>query len=299
MQQDSTQAARRFRMDDGVELVADAWGEPTHQPVLLLHGGGQTRHAWKRTAQVLASHGFYALAVDLRGHGESGWSPDGDYAMDRFARDVRQLAASFDKSSSSEAIGQEKKPVLIGASLGGIASLIAAGEADHRIARALVLVDIAPRVDTVGVEKIRGFMRTHIEDGFATLEEAADAIAAYLPHRPRPTSLEGLRKNLRLGSDGRYRWHYDPAFVRGMGQRTNDRENRLTEAALAIDVPLLLVRGGSSELVSEEIARAFVAQVPGARYVDVAGARHMVAGDSNDPFTDEVVRFLDGIALRQ
>ena len=275
-------------MADDVELVADTWGRPDRPPALLLHGGGQTRHAWKRTAAVLASHGYHAVAVDLRGHGESGWSADGNYEIDRFAADVAELAAAFDS-----------KPVLIGASLGGIASLIAAGEAPAPIAAALVLVDITPRVDPAGVDRIRGFMASHIEDGFATLDEAADAIAAYLPHRPRPKSLEGLRKNLRQGADGRYRWHYDPAFVRGMPRRTDgDRETRLTAAAERLDVPLLLVRGGSSELVSEDIARAFVAQVRNGRYVDVHGAAHMVAGDVNDPFTEQVVVFLDDLPAR-
>ena len=108
--------------------------------------------------------------------------------------------------------------------------------------------------------------------------------------------LEGLRKNLRLGTDGRYRWHYDPKFVGASGRIQGDeRERRLTDAARRLDMPMLLVRGGSSELVSEEIAREFVASVPGARYVDVAGAAHMVAGDVNDPFTREVVGFLDGL----
>jgi peroxiredoxin len=275
-------------MDDGVELVADAWGAPDHPPALLLHGGGQTRHAWKRTAAVLAGRGYHAIAVDLRGHGESGWSTDGNYEIDRFAADVRRLAAHFDR-----------KPVLIGASLGGIASLIAAGEAPAPIAAALVLVDITPRVDPAGVDRIRGFMATHIDDGFATLDEAADAIAAYLPHRPRPKSLDGLRKNLRRDTDGRYRWHYDPAFVRGMPRRTDgDREARLTAAGQKLPIPVLLVRGGSSELVSEDIAREFVALMPNARYVDVHGAAHMVAGDVNDPFTEQVVGFLDGLPNR-
>jgi pimeloyl-ACP methyl ester carboxylesterase len=281
-------AKRRFRMSDGIELVGDAWGTADRPPALLLHGGGQTRHAWKRTAAVLASHGYHAIAVDLRGHGESGWSADGNYEIDRFAGDVRRLAAEFDRN-----------PVLIGASLGGVASLIAAGEAPMPIAAALVLVDITPRVDPAGVDRIRGFMGTHIEDGFPTLEEAANAISAYLPHRPRPKSLDGLRKNLRLGADGRYRWHYDPAFIRGMPRRTDgDRETRLTAAAQRLDVPLLLVRGDASELVSEDIARAFVAQVPNARYVDVHGAAHMVAGDVNDPFTEQVVTFLDDTVFR-
>lgn len=275
----------RFRSDDGVELAGDAWGRPDGRPALLLHGGGQTRHAWKRTAAVLARHGCYAATFDLRGHGDSGWSKDGSYDIERFAADVRAIARGF-----------ERKPVLIGASLGGIASLIAAGEAETPIAAALILVDVTPRVDPDGVSRIRGFMSAHIDDGFATLDDAADAIAAYLPHRPRPKSLDGLRKNLRLGADGRYRWHYDPAFIKSRASRGDPgREQRLTAAALRSDVPILLVRGGSSELVSEEIAREFVGKVPGAKYVNVAGATHMVAGDLNDPFTEQVVAFLDGL----
>lgn len=279
------EAGMRFRMSDGVELAADAWGAEDGPPAILLHGGGQTRHAWKRTAQVLADHGFHALAVDLRGHGDSGWSPDGDYSIDRFAADVRTLAQA-----------QSAKPVLIGASLGGIASLIAEGDTEQSAAAALVLVDITPRVDAQGVARIRGFMASHIDSGFSSVDEAADAVAAYLPHRPRPRNVEGLRKNLRLGTDGRYRWHYDPAFVhdRGTGDDAG-REQRLSIAASRIDVPVLLVRGGSSELVSEAAAREFVTLVPHATYVDVRGAGHMVAGDLNDAFTQEVVRFLDGL----
>jgi non-heme chloroperoxidase len=272
-------------MADGVQLVGDAWGDPANPPALLFHGGGQTRHAWKGTAALLAQRGCYAMAIDLRGHGDSGWSPDGNYAPDRFAADVRQVAS-----------GLGRKPILIGASLGGVSSLIAAGEAPRPIARALVLVDITPKIDPAGVSRIRGFMAAHIDDGFASLDDAADAIAAYLPHRKRPKGLDGLRKNLRLGSDGRFRWHYDPALVHDPSRQADpNREARLTKAAQSLNVPLLLVRGGSSELVSAEIAREFVAKVPGARYVDVHGASHMVAGDVNDPFTDQVVAFLDGL----
>ncbi|HEX2889832.1 alpha/beta hydrolase [Vineibacter terrae] len=278
-------SVKRFRMSDGVELVADAWGPPDAPPAILLHGGGQTRHAWKRTAQTLAAQGYHALAVDLRGHGDSGWSPDGDYGMDRFAADVRTLAQM-----------QAAKPILIGASLGGISSLLAEGDAPQSVAAALVLVDITPKVDPQGVARIRGFMASHIDTGFASVDEAADAVAAYLPHRPRPRSVEGLRKNLRLGDDGRYRWHYDPAFVHDRQTRDDSgREQRLSIAAARIEVPVLLVRGGSSELVSQEAARAFIDLVPHATYVDVRGAGHMVAGDVNDVFSQEVVRFLEGL----
>src|SRR4029077_21265249 len=122
-------------MADGVELVADTWGQVGDPPALLLHGGGQTRHAWKQGGRVLASRGYHSVAVDLRGHGDSDWSPDENYTIDHFADDVRRLAEGFGH-----------KPVLIGASLGGLASLVAAGEATKPIASALVLVDITPRV---------------------------------------------------------------------------------------------------------------------------------------------------------
>jgi pimeloyl-ACP methyl ester carboxylesterase len=192
--------------------------------------------------------------------------------------------------------GCSARPVLVGASLGGIASLIAEGESAEPLAAALVLVDITPRVDAEGVARIRGFMAAHIETGFGSLDEAADAVAAYLPHRPRPRSVEGLRKNLRLGDDGRFRWHYDPAFVNHANTRDDaQRQRRLETAARGLGLPVLLVRGGSSELVSEDAARAFVALVPRATYVDVRDAGHMVAGDVNDAFTREVVRFLDGL----
>jgi pimeloyl-ACP methyl ester carboxylesterase len=264
-----------------LRIVGDAYGDPTAPPVLLLHGGGQTRHAWGGTAAALAAQGRHAISIDLRGHGDSGWDPDADYSVDAFARDLSAIGRQF-----------RAKPAVVGASLGGLAALIAQGEHAEPPAAAVVLVDIAPRVDPAGVERIIAFM-TAYPDGFATLEEAADAVAGYVPHRPRPRDLNGLRKNLRFGPDGRFRWHWDPRLIGGE-RRPNATQNpqRLEAAARAIRVPILLIRGGQSDVVSEDGARAFLAVVPHARYVDVSGAGHMVAGDQNDPFTAAVVGFL-------
>jgi len=273
---------RRVSFDVGpLRLAGDAYGDPSARPVLLLHGGGQTRHAWGGTAAALAAQGRHAVSIDLRGHGDSGWDPGADYSVDAFARDLSAVARQL-----------ESKPAVVGASLGGLAALIAQGEHAEPPASAVVLVDIAPRVDPAGVERIIGFM-TGYPDGFATLEEAADAVAGYVPHRPRPRDLNGLRKNLRLGADGRYRWHWDPRFMHG-GRRPTATQDpaRLEAAARAIRVPTLLVRGRLSDVVSEDGARAFLDLVPHARYVDVSGAGHMVAGDRNDPFTAAVVEFL-------
>jgi pimeloyl-ACP methyl ester carboxylesterase len=159
----------------------------------------------------------------------------------------------------------------------------------------LVLVDVTPRLDRGGVEKIISFMSERMHDGFASVEEAAEAIASYLPHRKRPDSLDGLSKNLRLHADGRYRWHWDPAFIsaRAHDDRTPaDIEAELVAAAAALEVPVLLVRGARSELVTDAHVEEFLRLVPHASHADVKGAGHMVAGDRNDAFADEVLEFL-------
>lgn len=273
----------RYLTDDHIELAAHAWGQSEDPPVILLHGGGQTRHAWKNTARVLAAQGFYAMAVDLRGHGDSGWSPDGKYAVDRLVADLRCVAASC-----------RQPPVLIGASLGGITGLLAEGEGPPLLA-ALVLVDVTPTVQQTGIEKIRLFMGAQAKEGFASVEAAADSIAAYLPHRPRPRSLAGLGKNLRQHADGRYRWHWDPALLDFSDQSlTAALSTRLTAAARGLKAPVLLVRGGASELVSTADVEQFLKLVPHARYANVADAGHMVAGDVNDQFGIAVLDFLLG-----
>lgn len=266
---------------DALRLAADAWGDPSQPPVLLLHGGGQTRFAWGGTARTLAARGWYAISMDLRGHGESAWAPDKDYSVDAFVEDVRSVVESLGRA-----------PVLVGASLGGIASLIAEGESHPSIASALVLVDIAPKIEIGGAVRIIQFMQNKPE-GFASLEEAADAVAAYLPHRRRPTDLSGLERNLRRMPDGRWRWHWDPAFLEpGHGPRPGQDTDRMRAAARKLRLPTLLVRGGLSDLLSEEGAREFLALVPHARFADVTDAGHMVAGDRNDRFTAAVIDFL-------
>ena len=276
---------------DGNRLAADEAGDPGDPPVILLHGGGQTRHSWGTTLGAVARKGWHAYAVDLRGHGESEWAPDGDYTLDAFAGDVLAI---------SRALGTP--PVLVGASLGGIASLAAIGEHTGRaVARALVLVDVAPRMEEQGRLRIGAFMAEHMEDGFGSLDDVADAIQQYNPHRPRPSDLGGLEKNLRRGDDGRWYWHWDPAFIGGrLGSPDETRSSivdpeRLGKAAHALTVPTLLVRGRMSDLLSEEGARELLELVPHARLVDVAGAGHMVAGDRNDLFNDAVVDFLDSV----
>jgi pimeloyl-ACP methyl ester carboxylesterase len=276
-------ATRLSLPGSGLRLAADAAGEPNAPTLLFLHGSGQTRQSWGRALEEAARRGYRALSLDLRGHGDSDWAPDGNYALESFAADVRQAI---------EHMGTE--PILVGASLGGIVGmLIAAAPSPPPPLRALVLVDITPRVEMNGAKEVTAFMDS-APNGFASLEEAADAVAAYLPHRPRPKDTRGLQRNLRL-RDGRYYWHWDPALLQ-MGRNANfNGPNPLEKAARALKLPTLLIRGSRSRIVSEAGAREFLEMVPHAEFVDISDAHHMVAGDANDAFNEAVFRFVDKI----
>jgi len=269
-------------------LVADRYGAG-EQPVILLHGGGQTRHSWDGAARRISDLGHPVYSLDQRGHGESDWVESGRYAFDDFARDLvavtRQVGALH-----------HRKPVVVGASLGGFAGMLAEGRENPGALSALVLVDITPRIDMDGVSKILGFMGDRVDDGFADVEEAADAIARYLPNRKRPKDLSGLSKNLRLHDDGRYRWHWDPAFLKAKNHDDPDHaaatQGAMVKAAGNLALPVLLVRGRNSELVSMDHVREFQELVPHARFTDIHDAGHMVAGDRNDVFAGAVEDFL-------
>ena len=265
--------------------MGEQWGDGNHGPVVFLHGGGQTRHSWGGTAARVAEKGWQALTLDARGHGESAWSEIGDYRLESFADDVRLVVEGLDEP-----------PVLVGASLGGLTSILLTGELVPDIARGVVLVDIVPDMEEAGAGRILSFMVDRARAGFASVDEVADAIEVYNPHRPRPSDLAGLRKNLRERG-GRFYWHWDPSFVEpkvGLGPEEIidiDRLHAATERMVST-APVMLVRGRVSDLVTAEKAAAFCARFPTVEFVDVSGAGHMVSGDRNDAFTSAVVDFL-------
>jgi pimeloyl-ACP methyl ester carboxylesterase len=270
----------------GVTIRGDAWGDPGGRVVILQHGGGQTRHAWRGAGETLGEAGYYAIAMDSRGHGDSDWPEDASYEPEMNVQDLLAVV---------ESVGAQQ-PILVGASMGGSTSLLAVGTG-RLDAAARVLVDIAPRIELEGSKKIKAFMDQK-PDGFDSLEEVAAAIANYQPHRKRPRNLDGLAKNVRLGSDGRYHWHWDPRRRNGTWDM-NEHRRRLEDAADNLELPVLLVRGGLSDVLSEEGAQAFLAQCPQAEYVNVTGASHMVAGDRNDVFSESVVDFLHRVVPPQ
>ena len=267
----------------GITLVADEWnrdadaaGRPT---ILMLHGGGQNRFSWKNTGQILADEGYHVIALDSRGHGDSDRAPDADYAIETLTADVLLVL---------NAIG--RPVVLVGASMGGLTGILVADSAGPDKVTGLVLVDVVPRYEKNGSARIRDFMITNIH-GFGSLEEAADAVAAYLPYRNKPRSPEGLKKNLRL-RDGRWYWHWDPAFMTAPGDDPELRTEKFEHAAMDLKIPVLLIRGKLSDVVSPEGVRHFLATVPRAEFVELSNAGHTAAGDDNDAFSEVVVDFV-------
>jgi len=279
------QVLYRLQVGDDVSLAIETRGPAGAPAVLFAHGFGQSRHAWVRAAESLAEHGWRTVTFDARGHGNSSRVKDGRYELEQFVDDLRVVARSL-----------EAPPVLVGASMGGLLGLVAAGETRPAPFRALVLVDITPRWEAAGVERMLGFMRANPQ-GFASLDEAAAEVAAYLPQRRRRKDRYELAQLLRRGGDGRLRWHWDPAMLDTVAREGERHQQRLLNAARNIDVPTLLVSGGRSDIVSRDTVAEFLDAVPHATHVQIPHATHTLAGDDNVSFAAAIEPFLESLSV--
>ncbi|MGK2868964.1 MAG: alpha/beta fold hydrolase [Mycobacterium sp.] len=292
-------AQHRVRTTDGITLAAEYYRHDGIRPVvILLHGGGQNRHAWSTSARRLHSCGYSVVTYDARGHGDSDWDPAGRYDIERLATD---LIAVRDHFSADE------PPAVAGASLGGMTILGAHLLAPPEMWAAVMLVDVTPRLEFQGAQRVVSFMSAHPE-GFGSLDDAAEVIAAYNPHRARPDNVDGLHKVLRQRDDGRWIWRWDPAFIHsnfdflldestGGTEQFDEISHLLIDGARRVAAPTLLVRGLLSDVVSQSTVDEFTELVPHAETVDVSGTGHMIAGDDNDAFTTAVTEFLGRCAL--
>ena len=280
MESPATRRARpvAFETAEGLRLRGE-WWDAAGPPVLLAHGFGQTRQSWAATQARLAAEGFGSLAMDARGHGQSDRNPKGLlYEGVQFVNDAVRAAATLPAA-----------PILVGASMGGLTGLMA--QAQSGCFRALVLVDVTPRWEEAGMARIHAFLRAHPE-GFEDYEHAAEAIASYLPHRRGRKTRDQLEPLLRADHDGRLQWHWDLRMLEEVVVGSAALQSRIEAAASEVRVPVLLVSGGRSDLVSDRTVAHFLELVPQAHHVRLPEATHMVAGDDNDGFTDSVLGFL-------
>jgi pimeloyl-ACP methyl ester carboxylesterase len=266
---------------NGVRLVADVGGDARLPTVVLMHGGGQTRHSWGAAMKALVEVGYHVINYDACGHGESAWNPDGAYSVEARSFDLRSVLSDIQTPCA-----------LVGASMGGITAIHAACKLRQPRIAALVLVDIVARPSAQGVERIRRFMSAHL-DGFESISEAIDAVVAYNPHRLRQPDPNGILRNLREAPNGKLKWHWDPRLL----SLTAESENRALEEALAANplanrVPTLLIRGALSDVVSDDGIADLKRHIPQLEVVDVPNAGHTVSGDQNDAFISNVVHYV-------
>ncbi|MEM5518328.1 alpha/beta hydrolase [Henriciella sp. AS95] len=272
---------RILDMDDGVQLVADVDGPPEGPVVVLAHGGGQTRHSWSGAFRKLVEKGYRVINFDARGHGNSDWSADNKYPLSRRWTDLEAIIHQM---------APNKSVAVVGASMGGGSALygVSAGFRPS----ALILVDISPNAERAGMQRVVDFMKAGL-GGFRSIDEAADAVAAYNHSRPRPKNVSGLKRNMRQSADGRWYWHWDPGMLDvNLDQERALMANTFWGLESAEGLPVLLVRGLNSDVVTDQTVEDFRARISSIEVADISGAGHMVAGDKNDAFNEAILRFL-------
>ena len=275
-----------FVLVDGRQVHYLEWGHAGRPGVVCLHGGGQTAYMFEDLGAALAPR-YHVLAYDFPDHGDSDALEGGDLDRKVLAATAPPLCAEFGIDAA----------VFVGGSTGGVASMtLAAGQPE--LVAGLVVIDVGHKVEAEGVLRIAAFMAEH--ESFATLEEAAEAIAAYLPNRT--VQAPRLTRNLRQRGDGRWVWKH------GLGRMIRDRGglHLAQEGAMNMFVgladdlqrlrcPTLILRGAASDVLSEEGATEIVGLIPGARFARVAGAGHLAAGDNPESFVNLVRGFLGEI----
>lgn len=265
-------------------LVGDICGAIDGPTAIFLHGGGQSRSSWRFATQRFGDDRFKACAFDLRGHGDSDWSPNSDYRIEPFVADLVAVI---------EALGAPA--ILIGASFGGHVSLVTAAR-HPSLVRALVLCDVTPWIEGEATKAMRAVMCTAAA-GFASVQDAAKHIDAM---RGFPSKLDAnrLRKHMREDADGRLYWRWDPQFFLSQDTQDENLTEILTAATADLKPPTLLIRAGQSEIVTPQQISKFVQMVPHASTAEIAGARHMVSADDNDGYASLILGFLDGLQIR-
>lgn len=258
------------------------WGDPAAPPILLLHGGNQSAHSWDLVSLHLADR-FRVLALDQRGHGDSEWARDADYSSTAMADDA---AAFLDEMGIEELI-------VVGHSMGGMNSLRMTLAHPERVS-ALVLVDVGPEVNEAGARTIRAFVTENRE--FDDIEHFVERVRRYDPYRSREHIERTVKYNLLRRADGKF------VSKRDHGPRLRTTEDhraasdRFTlEQMTALTLPVLVIRGADSQILTAEGATRFVDALPDGRLVTVPDAGHNVHGQNTPGFLDAIGPFLAGL----
>lgn len=258
------------------------WGPSAAPLVIALHGGGQTSYMFEELGSALHRR-YHVIAPDLPGHGES--TPLEDpmtFTREALTATIPPLLDAFGAGPAS----------FVGASLGGILSLTLAAADPERV-HAIALIDVGHKLEADGVRRIVEFLSKH--ESFGSLEDAADAVAEYAPQRGR-VDPNRLRRNLRQREDGRWVWKHNLGRLTAERLGQEDWESSivdgLDEELARIAVPVLVLRGAASDVLSSDGAAEIAAKLPDARVVEVSNAGHLAAGDNPGTTVDLITSFL-------
>jgi esterase len=271
----SVRYVSRHAVVRGMRFHFTEWGDPDAPPVLLLHGGNQSSHSWDLVSLHLSDR-YHVYALDQRGHGDTEWSRELDYSMEAMAADA--LAFIADQGLD--------RPIIFGHSMGGRVTMQAVLQ-DPAVARALVLVDVGPELSAKGTKVIGEFISHNIE--FDDLDVFLENVARYDKFRTREHIARTVKYNLLVRADGKYVSKVDHRRVPGtMSHITLD-------SVAAIDCPVLLVRGGESDVLPADAAERFVAALPAGRLATVDHVGHNVHGGNTPGFLDTIGPFLSAL----
>ena len=248
---------------NGLALRFLEWGRPGGLPIVCVHGYTSSAEAFNAMARRLCDRG-HIIAMDVRGHGESAWSPDGTY---QYADQAGDLAALVD------ALGIERF-VLIGTSMGGVIAMVYAGQHGGRLG-GFVLNDIGPEVEA-GSTRITGMVGSRPAD-FASLDDAMAYRRQTSPitaARPLEDQRETALGVLRQRADGRWAWKMDPAYIEQRIARGAPARPPLWPALETLPCPTLVIWGTDSDVLSEAQAKRMVAASPKGELVAVPGVGH-------------------------
>jgi pimeloyl-ACP methyl ester carboxylesterase len=262
----------------GMRFHFSEWGSAASPAVLLLHGTNQSSHSWDLVSLHLADR-FHVHALDQRGHGDSEWSRELDYSMSAMAGDAAAFVSDVHAT----------RPIVIGHSMGGRVTLTAALRAPQAM-RALVIVDSGPEINAEGGRMIRSFVQHNRE--FDDVEHFIDNVVRYDPYRSREHIARTVKYNLFERADGKYVSKNDHRRV------AHRREATLTlDDVRALTMPVLVIRGGNSNVLAADAAERFAQALPRGRLVTVPDAGHNVHSQNTPGFLAALQPFLDEVLV--
>ena len=254
---------------NGINLHYLEWGNTNRPTILMLHGISQQAHSWDFISLPL-SVDYRVIALDQRGHGDSDWSPNGNYSTDIYVGDIEGFVG---------AMGLENFH-LMGHSMGGRNSL-AWASGRPGILKSLTIVDTGPETQRRGQNRIQQFRE--LPDELDTLDEFASRVMEYTG-RNREQTMGALKYSIRQRQDGKWTWKYDKAMrVSGFRAPTWTPE-QLWDGWRKIDCPALVVRGARSDIFADETMVRMAEEHRDCTTVTVENAGHLVQGDNPPDF---------------